>query len=319
MSSAQQPAIVATGVRKSFGETVVLGGVDLTVTGGTVFALLGPNGAGKTTMIRILSTLMTPDAGRASVAGADVVREPDRVRAAIGVTGQFSALDELLTGRENLQLMADLNHLGPQCRAGPGGRVARPVRPGRRRHPGRVDLLRRHAPSARPGHDAGGLPERDLPRRTDHWARPGQPPPDVGQHPRARRWRGDHLPHHPVPRRGRRVGGPHRGARPRADRGRGQPGRAQAAHPRRPCPPPAGHAERPAVGRRGPRGATSDEEQLELQVPADGTVASLRQLLGQLDDAGIEVEHLSIHTPNLDDVFFAVTGPNPEEGPGIAP
>ena len=81
---------------------------------GTIFALLGPNGAGKTTMIRILSTLIPADAGRMRVAGHDVVREPDAVRAAIGVTGQFSAVDDLLTGMENMRLMADLNHLGRQ-------------------------------------------------------------------------------------------------------------------------------------------------------------------------------------------------------------
>ena len=107
-----EPAIAAAGLCKSFGETVVLDGVDLTVEEGTVFALLGPNGAGKTTAVRILSTLIHADGGQASVAGHDVAAEPDGVRAAIGVTGQFSAVDNLLTGEENLRLMADLNHLG---------------------------------------------------------------------------------------------------------------------------------------------------------------------------------------------------------------
>ena len=111
------PTIIASGVRKSFDKAAVLDGVDLTVTEGTVFGLLGPNGAGKTTMIRILSTLIAPDAGRVRVAGYDVVDDPDEVRAAIGVTGQFSALDELLTGMENMRLMADLNHLGGAGRA----------------------------------------------------------------------------------------------------------------------------------------------------------------------------------------------------------
>ena len=100
------------GLRKSFGETVVLDGVDLTVTKGTIFALLGPNGAGKTTVVRILSTLIPADAGEMSVAGHHPRREPQSVRAAIGVTGQFSAVDDLLTGEENLRLMSDLNHLG---------------------------------------------------------------------------------------------------------------------------------------------------------------------------------------------------------------
>ena len=105
-------AISVTGLRKSFGEQVVLDGVDLDVAEGTIFALLGPNGAGKTTIVQILSTLIGADAGTLRVAGHDLVREPDAVRAAIGVTGQFSAVDDLLTGEENLILMADLHHLG---------------------------------------------------------------------------------------------------------------------------------------------------------------------------------------------------------------
>jgi ABC-2 type transport system ATP-binding protein len=104
--------IAVSGLRKSFGEQLVLDGVDLDVAEGTVFALLGPNGAGKTTIVRILSTLIAANAGDVSVAGHDVATEPDGVRAAIGVTGQFSAVDNLLTGRENLILMADLRHLG---------------------------------------------------------------------------------------------------------------------------------------------------------------------------------------------------------------
>jgi ABC-2 type transport system ATP-binding protein len=104
--------IAVSGLRKSFGEHVVLDGVTLEVAEGTTFALLGPNGAGKTTMVNILSTLIRADGGSARVAGHDVAGEPDAVRAAIGVTGQFSAVDNLLTGAENLRLMADLHHLG---------------------------------------------------------------------------------------------------------------------------------------------------------------------------------------------------------------
>ena len=99
-------------LRKSFGEHRVLDGVALEVAEGTTYALLGPNGAGKTTMVNILSTLIRADGGEARVAGHDVATEPDAVRAAIGVTGQFSAVDNLLTGTENLRLMADLHHLG---------------------------------------------------------------------------------------------------------------------------------------------------------------------------------------------------------------
>ena len=107
-----QSAIAATGLRKSYGEHVVLDGIDLDVAEGTIFALLGPNGAGKTTIVQILSTLIGADAGDVRVAGHDPARDPDAVRAAIGVTGQFSAVDNLLTGEENLILMADLHRLG---------------------------------------------------------------------------------------------------------------------------------------------------------------------------------------------------------------
>jgi ABC-2 type transport system ATP-binding protein len=106
------PALTATGLRKSYGETVALDGIDLSVRQGTIFALLGPNGAGKTTAVQILSTLIAADQGEVRVAGHDPAREPDAVRGVIGVTGQFSAVDGLLTGEENLALMADLRHLG---------------------------------------------------------------------------------------------------------------------------------------------------------------------------------------------------------------
>src|SRR5580658_8637838 len=112
MTSAARPAISVTGLQKSFGDKVVLDGIDLAVQEGTIFALLGPNGAGKTTTVHILSTLIPADGGQIRVAGHDVAAEADSVRAAIGVTGQFSAVDHLLTGEENLLLMADLHHLG---------------------------------------------------------------------------------------------------------------------------------------------------------------------------------------------------------------
>jgi len=105
-------AVDVRGLRKSFGGLCVLDGVDLAVRSGTVTALLGPNGAGKTTTVGILSTLLRPDAGTVRVAGHDVVTQPGAVRAAIGVTGQMSAVDDLLTGDENLRLMASLHHLG---------------------------------------------------------------------------------------------------------------------------------------------------------------------------------------------------------------
>src|ERR687889_315910 len=104
-------AITARGIRKSFGEHTVLDDVDLEIDQGTIFALLGPNGAGKTTIVRILSTLLRADAGTASVEGFDVATQPQDVRESISLTGQFAAVDEVLTGRENLVLVAKLRHL----------------------------------------------------------------------------------------------------------------------------------------------------------------------------------------------------------------
>ncbi|MEU7366397.1 ATP-binding cassette domain-containing protein, partial [Streptomyces hygroscopicus] len=108
----QPPAAVsAVGLRKSYGDKLVLDGIDLRIPAGSVFALLGPNGAGKTTVVKILSTLVSADGGQAQVAGHDLAADPQAVRAAIGVTGQFSAVDGLITGEENMLLMADLHHL----------------------------------------------------------------------------------------------------------------------------------------------------------------------------------------------------------------
>ncbi|HJQ28051.1 MAG TPA: ATP-binding cassette domain-containing protein [Rubrobacter sp.] len=106
-----RPAILAEGLRKSYGKTLALDGLDLEVREGTVLGLLGPNGAGKTTAVRILATLLKPDAGRAEVAGLDVVRQADELRALIGLTGQYAAVDEYLTGRENLEMVGRLYHL----------------------------------------------------------------------------------------------------------------------------------------------------------------------------------------------------------------
>jgi ABC-2 type transport system ATP-binding protein len=117
-SPADSTAISIAGLTKSYGDQAVLRGIDLAVPTGTVYALLGPNGAGKTTIVRILSTLVDADGGDVRVDGHDLRRDADGVRRAIGVTGQFSAIDELLTGRENLRLMADLAHLPAQEAAG---------------------------------------------------------------------------------------------------------------------------------------------------------------------------------------------------------
>ena len=303
-----RPAISAQAVRKSFGEQIVLDGVDLTVAEGTIFALLGPNGAGKTTMVRILSTLIAADAGDIQVGGHDVVTEPDAVRALIGVTGQFSAVDNYLTGEENLRLMADLRHLG---------RAA-----GRRRI---AELLKRFDLS-----DAARKPlsaySGGMRRRLDlAMTLVGNPSvifldePTTGLDPRSRRtmWQiirelvadgvtiflttqyldeADQLADRvAVLDHGRIVaeGTP-------AELKRRIPGghiQLQFAEP---------NALRAAAAMI--PNATPDNDQLILQIPGDGSVASLRRLLNELDDTSIDVEHLSIHSPDLDDVFFAVTG-----------
>src|SRR5256886_11749532 len=110
---ASSPAARVEGVVKRFGGTVALAGVDLEVPEGTVFGLLGPNGAGKTTLVRVLATLLAPDAGRAEVFGLDVVHQAPAVRELLGLTGQFAAVDEILTGRENLQMFGRLFDLSP--------------------------------------------------------------------------------------------------------------------------------------------------------------------------------------------------------------
>jgi len=308
MRDLRQPAIVATGVQKSFGETVVLDSVDLTVPEGTIFALLGPNGAGKTTMVRILSTLIPADSGTVRVAGHDVVGDPDGVRASIGVTGQFSAVDDLLTGEENLQLMADLNHLG---RAAGRTRVA--------------ELLERFGladAAARPVSTYSGGMRRRLDLAMTLVGAPRLiflDEPTTGLDPRSRRQMWDDI-------RALAAGGVSillttqylDEADELADRlavldqGRivaeGTPDELKRRIP-------GGHVRLQFADPSALRAAAAlldstelDEERLALRVSGNGDVASLRRLLAQLDEARIAVEDISIHSPDLDDVFFAVTG-----------
>jgi ABC-2 type transport system ATP-binding protein len=314
MSRTSRSAIVASGVRKAFDDTTVLDGVDLQVAEGTVFALLGPNGAGKTTMIRILSTLIRPDAGQVFVAGHDVTGNPGAVRGVIGVTGQFSALDDLCTGLENMRLMADLNHL------------ARNV--GRSRV---SELLHRFGLT-----DAAHKPvttySGGMRRRLDlAMTLVGDPQvifldePTTGLDPGSRRMMWDSIR--------RLVAG---GvtillttqyldeADELADRiavlDRGRIVAEGTADELKRRVAGGGHVRLQVATSLSLQravalldGASYDEEKLEVQVPTDGTVAALRHLLGVLDDAGIGVGQLSIHTPDLDDVFFAVTGHPTEE------
>ncbi|GAA4507471.1 daunorubicin resistance protein DrrA family ABC transporter ATP-binding protein [Nonomuraea ferruginea] len=301
-------AIAASGLRKAYKDKVVLDGVDLDVRTGTVFALLGPNGAGKTTTVHVLTTLLAPDAGKAVVAGHDVATETKAVRAAIGVTGQFASVDDLLTGEENLLMTADLLHL-PRAE---GRRIAG-------RLLDRFDLAG-SAGKLVASYSGGMRRKLDLAMTLV-----GKPriifldEPTTGLDPRSRRtmWQiirelvadgttiflttqylqeADELAGRiAVLDQGRLVA----------------EGTADELKRR----VPGGHVrlrftsrdELDAAARVLP-GSTRDDEDLTLRVPGDGGVRSLRALLERLDTHAVEVGELSVHTPDLDDVFFALTG-----------
>jgi ABC-2 type transport system ATP-binding protein len=318
-SGRSRPAVEVIGLRKSFGDHVVLDGVDFTVTEGTVFSLLGPNGAGKTTAVRVLSTLIRADGGEIRVAGHDLAREPDAVRALIGVTGQFSAVDNLLTGEENLLLMADLRHLGRRA--------------GRRRA---AELLERFDlvdAARRPvATYSGGMRRRlDLAMTLV-----GDPriifldEPTTGLDPRSRHtmWRivrelvaggvtiflttqyldeADELADRiAVLDHGKLVA-------------EGHPDELKRRIP-------GGHVElrfadphELDLAARGLTEVIRDDDGLRIQVPSDGSFRSLRAVLDRLEDTGAAVERLSVHTPDLDDVFFALTGRPTESADSTEP
>jgi ABC-2 type transport system ATP-binding protein len=298
-------AISVAGLHKRYGDNEVLKGVDLEVAEGTVYALLGPNGAGKTTVVNVCTTLLTPDAGEIRVAGYDVQRESDGVRRSIGVTGQFSAIDEFHTGRENLKLMADLNHLD------------------RRRATTVIDDLLERFELADAAHRRAQTYSGGMKRRLDlAMTLIGSPrlifldEPTTGLDPRSRRelWQlvgelvadgvtvllttqyldeADQLAH--------RVGV--------LDGGRiiaeGTPAQLKSRVP-------GGHVEvqftdaaRLAEVAGVLPEATADPDSLTLRMANDG-VASLRWLLDRLDDNS--VAGLTVQSPDLDDVFLALTG-----------
>jgi ABC-2 type transport system ATP-binding protein len=311
-NNSSRSAIAATGLRKSYGENTVLDGIDLEVPEGTVFALLGPNGAGKTTAVQILSTLLPADGGQMRIAGHDLATDPESVRKSIGVTGQFSAVDNLLTGQENLMLMADLHHLD---RVEGQRRAAELLE--------RFDLV--EAAESTPATYSGGMIRKlDLAMTLI-----GDPrvvfldEPTTGLDPGARRimWQAirnlvaagvtiflttqyleeaDELADRiALLDRGRVV------AEGTADElKRLIPGghiRLQFAD----------HAELDSAARTFPA-SVRDDDALSLQVPGDSDIRSLRNVLDQLDLASIEVASLTVHTPDLDDVFLALTGHSAE-------
>jgi ABC-2 type transport system ATP-binding protein len=302
-------AIAAAGLRKAYGDKTVLDGIDLDVRAGTVFALLGPNGAGKTTAVNVLTTLLRADGGTARVAGHDIATETKAVRAAIGVTGQFAAVDELLTGQENLQLMADLKHLG----AREGKRII-------------TELLERFD-LTEPAQKLVSTYSGGMRRKLDlAMTLVGNPriifldEPTTGLDPRSRRtmWdivralvadgvtvflttqyleEADHLADRiAVLDQGRIVA-------------QGTPGDLKRQVPGSHVLLRFADAGELDAAARVLAGSTRNDENLTLRVPSDGGLTSLRALLGRLDEYSLDPEDLSVHTPDLDDVFLALTAP----------
>lgn len=302
------PAIAVTGLRKSYGTKVVLDGIDLNVDTGTVTALLGPNGAGKTTAVHILSTLVRPDAGTALVDGCDVVRDPAGVRAAIGLTGQFSAVDGLLTGEENLLLMARLRHLGA------------------RRSRSRVDELLTQFDLVEAARKPLATYSGGMKRRLDLAMTLVSTPrvifldePTTGLDPRSRHTMWDIV--RDLVAQGTTVLLTTQyldEADELADRiavldgGRivanGTPDELKRLVPGGHIRLRFGDATALDAASRLLDESTRDDAALTLSVPAAAGVGALRSVLGRLEGAGIEIDDLSIHTPDLDDVFFALTG-----------
>jgi ABC-2 type transport system ATP-binding protein len=301
-------AIAVSGLRKAYGDKTVLDGIDLDVRAGTVFSMLGPNGAGKTTTVNVLTTLIKADGGTARIAGHDVATEAKDVRALIGVTGQFAAVDDLLTGEENLQLMADLHHL----RADEGKRVVGSLLE-------RFDLVESAQKMA--STYSGGM-RRKLDLAMTLVTRPQiifLDEPTTGLDPRSRRtmWsivrelvadgvtvflttqyleEADQLADRiAVLDQGRLVA-------------EGTPDELKRQVPGSHVRLRFTDVAALNAAARVLAGSAADDAALTLRVPSDAGVRSLRALLDRLDEQSIDVEEFSVHTPDLDDVFLALTG-----------
>ena len=298
-------AITASGLRKAYKDKTVLDGIDLDVSAGTVFSLLGPNGAGKTTAVNVLTTLVRADGGTVRVAGHDVTTEAKAVRAAIGVTGQFAAVDELLTGQENLQLMVDLSPV-------PDKRIVAELLE-------RFDLVE-SAQKLVTTYSGGMRRKLDLAMTLV-----GNPriifldEPTTGLDPRSRRtmWsiirelvadgvtvflttqyleEADQLADRiAVLDRGRLVA-------------QGTPDELKRRIPGTHVRLRFSSAAELDTAARIIADSTRDDEALTLRVPGDGGTKSLRALLDRLDEYSVGAEEFSVHTPDLDDVFLALTG-----------
>ncbi|MFI1018273.1 ATP-binding cassette domain-containing protein [Streptomyces sp. NPDC020965] len=301
-------AISAVGLRKSYGDKTVLDGIDLNIPAGSVFALLGPNGAGKTTAVKILSTLITANGGQAQVAGHDITTAPQAVRAAIGVTGQFSAVDGLITGEENMLLMADLHHLTKR-----DGRQAT------------AELLRRFDltdAAQKPASTYSGGMKRRLDLAMTLVGNPRiifLDEPTTGLDPRSRHdmWQiirelvadgvtvflttqyleeADELANRIAVLNDGKIAA--EGTAEELKR------LIPGGHVRLRFTDPAAYQSAASALRE----AARDDEALALQLPSDGSQRELSSILDWLYSVGVEANELTVHTPDLDDVFFALTG-----------
>ncbi|MFE0106619.1 ATP-binding cassette domain-containing protein [Streptomyces sp. NPDC059009] len=298
-------AIAVTGLRKAYGDKVVLDGIGFEVPSGSIFSMLGPNGAGKTTTVNVLTTLMKADAGTVRVAGHDAVTATRQVRAAIGVTGQFAAVDELLSGRENLQLMADLK------RVRGSGRVVSGLLE-------RFDLT--EAADKLAATYSGGM-RRKLDLAMTLVGKPEiifLDEPTTGLDPRSRRtmWQivrelvaegttiflttqyldeADQLAD--------RIAVLNQGSLVAEGTPEELKRQIPGGHVRLRFSDPAAYRSAASALRE----VTADDEALSLQIPSDGTQRELRSILDWLDSAGVEADELTVHTPDLDDVFLALT------------
>ena len=303
------PPIATRGLTKAFGTVPVLAGVDLAVPAGTMYALLGPNGAGKTTTVRILSTLMEPDSGTASVAGYDVVAEARQVRASIGLTGQYSAVDGGLTGRENLVMMGRLYHLG------------------RRTARRRADELIEQFDLADAANRNAKTYSGGMRRRLDLAASLiGQPPvifldePTTGLDPRSRATMWDII-------RGLLKDGVTillttqylEEADQLADRigvlsdgtvvaeGTAAELKQQVGQDRLELTFRTEAELRTALGVLGDEAVRDERQPFGLSAPVTGS-KHLKQVLDRVEDSGTDVEHITLSRPTLDDVFLTLTG-----------